>query len=152
MKKALIIMTAALPILGAATAAHAANNDKAKKQFCEAAASYNSDVAELNAIGSHATVAELRAAVSRVDDDASKLTKAAHKMKTATAKQFTEAVDQLSRDSRTIPDDATIEQAQAKIKDDTDKAISMGKQVGAEAGCPAPAQQQQQRQQQRTGG
>ncbi|MGA7121812.1 MAG: hypothetical protein WBY94_17020 [Polyangiaceae bacterium] len=117
-------------------------DQKADEKFCASAAAFDSNLAELNAIGPHSTVAELRAATKRLDDSAIDMQKAAKKMKTPAAKQFNEAMRQLKNDVDSIPDDATLNQVHSKIRADVQNAQSAGQQVAAGAGCPAPAPQQ----------
>ncbi|HXN32018.1 MAG TPA: hypothetical protein VN894_09155 [Polyangiaceae bacterium] len=134
--RAATIITAGLVALTIGVVAHA--DQKADQKFCASAAAFESNVAELNAIGPHSTVAELRAATKRVEKSANDMEKAADKMKTPAAKQFTEAMKQLKNDVDTIPDDATLKQVRSKISADSQNARSTGEQVAAEAGCPAP--------------
>jgi len=124
----------------ALTASVAAGADQSKEdqKFCEEAAAFQVDATQLNAIGPQSTVAELRAASDRVVEDASNMQKIAHKMKTATAKQFTEAMKQLQRDINAVPDNATLDQVRTKINADIQSARSMGRQLAAESGCPVP--------------
>jgi hypothetical protein len=138
MRTAIVIATG-LVALTAGAVAHA--DRKADQKFCAAAAEYRSDIAELNSIGPHSTVAELRAATDRLDKPVNDMQKAADKMKTPTAKHFTESMKQLKVDVNSIPDDATLEQARAKIRGDIQNAQDAGRQVATEAGCPPPAPQ-----------
>jgi hypothetical protein len=125
--------------LGALTASFAARADQKKydEKFCASAASFQSDVAELNAIGPHSTVAELRAAQTRVDNDLANMQMAASKMNTPTAKQFLDAMQRLDKDVGSVSDDATLQQVQSKIQADVQNARTAGRKLAAEAGCPA---------------
>jgi hypothetical protein len=125
------------------TGAFAEADQKTDQKFCAAAASFESNAKELNAIGPHSTVAELRAATNRVENSANDMQKAAGKMKTPTAKQFTTAMKQLRTDVDTIPNDATLEQVRSKISDDIQNAQSTGQKLATEAGCPESAPSQQ---------
>lgn len=136
MRTAIVIATG-LVALTAGAIAHA--DQKADQKFCTAAAEYRSDITELNAIGRHSTVAELRAATNRLDKPVNDMQKAADKMKTPTAKHFTESMKQLKEDVNSIPDDATLDQVRAKIQGDIENAENAGRQVATEAGCPPPA-------------
>jgi hypothetical protein len=137
--RAAILIATGLVALTAGAVAHA--DPKADAKFCAAAAEYRSGIAELNAIGPHSTVAELRAATDRLDKPVADMQKAADKMKTPTAKRFTESMKQLKGDVDAIPDEATLEQVRDKVRGDIQNAQSAGRQVAAEAGCPAPAPQ-----------
>jgi hypothetical protein len=131
--------------LAALTMSFAANADqkKADEKFCAAVASYQADAAELKAMGEHSTVAEVRAAMTRLDNDVNQMQSAASKMKTPTAKQFMEATKQLRKDVNNIPDDATLQQVHSKLQADVEKARSAGMQLATEAGCPLPATKEQ---------
>ena len=132
-----IVIATSIVALTTSLVAHA-DEKKADQQFCAAAVEFRSDVAELKAIGPHSTVAELRAATDRLDKPVSDMQKAADKMKTPAAKQFTEAMKVLKQDVNNIPDDATLEQVRSKIHADIQNAQSAGQQVATEAGCPSP--------------
>jgi hypothetical protein len=134
-----IVVGASIIALTAGVAAHA-DQRKEDQKFCADVAAFESDVAQLNAIGQQSTVAELRAANDRVVNDAANMQKIAHKMKTPTAKQFTEAMKQLQHDVNAIPDNATLEQVRAKINADIRNAQNTGRQLAGESGCPAPQQ------------
>jgi hypothetical protein len=118
-------------------------DQKTDEKFCASAAAFDSNVAELNAIGPHSTVAELRAATDRVEKSANDMQKYASKMKTPAAKDFTGAMKQLKSDVDKIPDDATLQQVHTKISADVQNAQTKGQQVATEAGCPSPAPPQQ---------
>jgi hypothetical protein len=92
----------------------------------------------LSSIGPQSTVAELRAVTGRVDNDVATMQKAATKMKTPTAKEFTTAVSQLKKDVNAIPDDATLAQVRSKVDNDIQNVENLGMKVATEAGCPAP--------------
>jgi hypothetical protein len=113
-----------------------ADQKKADEKFCGAVASFQSNAAELKAIGPHATMAEVRAASRRIDNDVEQMKSAASKMKTPAAKQFLVAMKQLNKDVSSIPDDATLQQVHSKIEADARDARTSGRQVAAEAGCP----------------
>jgi len=143
--RAAIVMATGLVALTASLAV-SADQKKYDEKFCAASASYQSDVAELHAIGPHSTVAEVRAAVDRLDTDVTQMMKAAAKMKTPTAKQFTDATKKLDKDVKDIPDDATLQQVHAKLQADVQSAETAGRQLAAEAGCPAAPEGRPQRQ------
>lgn len=135
-------IAAGLVTLAGAHTAQADQKSPADDRFCADIAALDSDLMELNAIGPHSTVAELRAAINRVDDDNTEIRKAAGKMKTPTAKQFTGAIKQLDHDVNNIPSNATLEQVRTRIHDDGQNALAAGQQLAAESGCPQPSQQQ----------
>jgi len=143
MRTAIVIGTSIAVLTGAVVAG--ADQTKADKQFCAAAAEFRVAVADLQAIGPHSTVSELRAATERVDKPVNDMQKAAKKMSTPTAKHFTESMKQLDQDVNSIPNDATLEQVRSRIRDDIQAARSSGQQVAAEAGCPVAEPPPQQR-------
>lgn len=140
--RAAIVMATSLVALATSLAVHA-DEKKTDQKFCAAAASFQSNVAELRAIDPHTTIAEVRALRTRLDNDASQLQSSASKMKTPTAKQFTDAMKQLDKDVNNIPDDATLGQVHAKLQADSQNAQSAGEQLATEAGCPPPSPEQQ---------
>jgi hypothetical protein len=140
MKTAIVIATG-MVALTASVAVHA-DQKKADEKFCAAVASYQSNVAELKAIGPHSTVAELRAAKSRIDNDVDQMQSAASKMKTPTAKLFMQTTKQLDKDVSNIPDDATLQQVHAKIEADVKSSQTAGRQLARESGCPQPEPQE----------
>jgi hypothetical protein len=135
-------MAAGLAVLTASFAARA-DQKKEDEKFCAAAAAFQSDAAELKAIGPHSTVAEAHAATGRVESDVSQMQQAAGHMKTPAAKQFVDATDTLIKYLRNIPDDATLQQARTTIQTDAQNAQTSGRQVAKEAGCPQVAPQQE---------
>ncbi len=138
MKKTMVLATG-LITLATGVVAHA-EQQKTDEKFCAAVASFEGNMAELRAVGPHSTIAEIRAATDRVANDASKMERAAHKMKTPTAKPFTDAVAQLKTDVRAIPDDATLQQVHEKIHTDVQNAKTTGEALAVEAGCPVAEQ------------
>jgi hypothetical protein len=115
-----------------------ADQKKAETQFCAAAAQFDSDSGALSAIGPQSTVAELRAATNRVENDANMMQKDAKKMKTPTAKEFTTAMSQLKKSVNNIPDQATLDQVRTKLDKDIQNVTNLGQKVAVEAGCPSP--------------
>jgi hypothetical protein len=129
--------------LAALTMSAAASADEAKKnaKFCSSLTDFDSGVATLQSIGATSTVADLRSATGRVEADANKVMKAAGKIKTDTAKQFTESARQLRMDTSAIPDTVTIEQARSRIDGDVQNVKRAARQLATEAGCPEAAPQ-----------
>ena len=134
---------AGLVILTVGVVAHADPKPGASEAYCAAVAALDSYLAELNAIGPHSTVAELRAATSRIERDATEMQKVAGKMKTPAAKEFNVAVKKLKQDVNNIPDDATLEQVRTKIRDDAQSTQNTGQQLASESGCPQSPPTQQ---------
>jgi hypothetical protein len=135
--------TKTLLTLGLVTAltSAVAHADEAKKneKFCEAVASFHSDLKSIDSIGPSSTLAELRAAIDRSDMDAQKVQSAAGKMKTPTATEFTDAAKKLRKDAHALPDNITLDQAKTKLEADIQKVKDAAGKLTTEAGCPEEA-------------
>jgi hypothetical protein len=114
--------------------------NKPDETFCVATARLDMDLAELNAIGPHSTVAELRAASDRTEYHVATMQRAAARMKTPAAQRFTAATKQLKRDIEKVPEEATLEQVYAAIAADAQNARAARDELAGEAGCPISAQ------------
>jgi hypothetical protein len=138
MRKSGILIAVSLAALAISAAAPA---DEAKKnaKFCASLTDFDSGVAALQAIGPTSTVKQLRTAADRVEADANKVLKAAGKIKSDTAKQFTDSARQLRKDASAIPDTVTIEQAHSRIDDGVQNVKRAARQLATESGCPAAA-------------
>jgi hypothetical protein len=124
------------------TGAVARADEKAKEEkFCAAITDFHSDMSTFDSLGPSSTVAELRAASDRISTDSKSVQKAASKIKTATSKEFVNAVDKLRSDAKSLPDNITIEQAKAKLDNDITKVKAATRKLTTESGCPdqAPA-------------
>jgi hypothetical protein len=141
MKKA-IVMATGLVVLTASLSVGADQKTEDAK-FCAAAAAYQSDSAELKALGPHSTMGEVRAASDRLQSDVSAMQSAASHMKTPAAKQFLDATNQLTKSIQNVPDDATLQQARTTIQTNAQNAQAAGRQLAKEAGCPVTAPQQE---------
>ena len=139
MKKAIVMATGLLAVTASFAVQADADQKKVDEKFCAAVASSQADAAELKAMGPQSTVAEVRAAMDRIDNDVNQMQNAASKMKTPTAKQFTAATKKLSKDINSIQDDATLQQVHEKLQSDAKNVHSAGTQLAKEAGCPQPA-------------
>lgn len=137
MRTAIVIAAGCVALVASAAAQAKQTPDQ---KFCAAATSFQSDTGALNAMGPHATVAEVRTLHDKISEDAAELRSAASKMNTDTAKRFTTAMNQLDKDLNNIPDDATLQQVSSKIQADAQSARDAGTQLASEAGCPAPAE------------
>ena len=135
--KAAILMATGLVALTASFAVHA--DQKVDRKFCAAAASFQSNVAELKTIGPQSTVGEVRSVRRRLDDDAAHMHKTANRINTPAANKFTEAMSKLDWDVSTIPNDQTLEQVHSRLRADVDNAQSAGRVLATEAGCDQPS-------------
>src|SRR5262245_65247524 len=78
-----------------ASIARADDQKSHEDKFCVALSAVDDDLAKLDAIAPSSTVRELQAATDQIRKDADAATKQARKIKSPTAKQFTEAANQL---------------------------------------------------------
>jgi hypothetical protein len=124
--------------LAAATAMVSARADdkKEEQQFCSALATLDMDVAQLRQMSDQSTAGQVRTAEDRVENDVKDVRHASGKMKSQTAKEFNNAVDQLRDDVRNVPDDATLAQARQKIQTDAQNVKMTGRALAAESKCP----------------
>ena len=123
-----------------------ADEQKHEKDFCAGLARFHADFTTLESIGPNSTMAELRAASDRIAADANDVQKAAHKIKSPAAKQFTDSARQLHEEVQALPPDTTIEQAKSKLHGDVQNVQQSAQKLAAESGCPesAPEPQRQQ--------
>jgi hypothetical protein len=138
MKSTFVISAAIVAV--AVTAGVSARSDEKKNEekYCEALTAFHSDMKSLESLGPKSTIAEVKAAAARIEDAGEKVVKTAHKVKTPTAKQFTDATKQLKKDAKSIPDTATVEQAHARLKADRQAIEDSARKIATESGCPMP--------------
>jgi hypothetical protein len=135
MKRAAILTATGLVAL-ATTAFVRADATNVDQKFCQSAASFASDAAELDATGPNSTLAEVRSARSRIETDVDQMATAASWMKTPTPQEFLDSVKRLYQDINDTPDNATLQQSHLKIEADVQNARNLGRQLAVEAGCP----------------
>jgi hypothetical protein len=132
--------------LCAATAMSAvAQPDQKKHQaaFCATLVKFRTDVTTLESTGPSSTMAELRSASDRLAMDADEVQRAAHKMKSPAAKQFTDSARQLREQIQSLPPNITVDQAKSRIQDDLQNVRQSAHKLATESGCPEPAPDQQ---------
>jgi hypothetical protein len=135
--KTRVTILAGLLAMSASVLAFADQKEEQQK-YCAAIAALHSDVGAFEGLGQSSTIAEVRAAVDRIQDAAKEVTKAAGKIKSPTADLFSEAVKRLHTDMKSIPDNATVAQAHTTLQGDTRAVQDAAKKLAAESGCPAP--------------
>ncbi len=142
--QALLIATGIFAATMTSVVAHADEKSHEEK-FCGALAQFHADLTALESIGPSSTVADLRAASDRVTKDADDVKKAAHKIKSPTAKEFTDSANQLREEVRALPPNITIDQAKSRIQDDVQNVEQSARKLATESGCPeaAPGRQPQ---------
>jgi hypothetical protein len=143
--RAVLIATGLFAATMTSAMAHA-DQQKHEKDFCAALAKFRADFTSLESIGPSSTMAELRAAAERASTDADDVQKMAHKIKSPTAKQFTDSARQLHDEIQALPPNITVEQAKSRIHDDIQNVQQSAQKLAAESGCPeaAPEPQRQQ--------
>lgn len=136
MKRAVLWTTGFIALTATFAARAYADQKNFDERFCGAAAVYQSDIAELEALAEHSTMAQVRAAQPRIDTHVMDMTTAAAQMRKPPARTFVEATRKLDKDIDIVPDDVTLEQVGETIRGDVTDAQIAAEQVAAEAGCP----------------
>lgn len=137
-----LIATAFFAATMTSAMAHA-NAQKPEKDFCAALGKVRTDFTKLQSIGPSSTMEELRAASDRLATDANDVQKAASKIKSPTAKQFTDSARKLHEEIQALPPNMTVEQAKSRIHDDVQNMQQSAQKLAAESGCPEAAPKQQ---------
>ena len=134
------ILATVVGLTGTISTASAQQN-KQETKFCAALTSVEQDLAKLDALGPNSTVQELKTVTNDLRTHARTLEKDARRMKSPTAKQFTQSANQLATDTRNIPKNLTIEQARSRIGDDIQNVKQSAQQLASESGCPTASRE-----------
>lgn len=126
-----------------------ADQKKHEEAFCAALTKFRADFTTLQSIGPDSTMAELRAASDRIATDANDVQKAASKIKSPTAKQFTDSAHQLRDEIQALPSNITIQQAKSRIQGDIQNVQQSAQQLATESGCPEAAPEPRPQQEQK---
>lgn len=118
-----------------AAAAHA-EQKKHEQAFCASLAKFRADFRALQSTGPSSTMAELRTAADRVGMDADDVERAARRINSPTAKQFTDSARQLREEVQALPPNVTVDQARSKIHDDVQNVHQSARKLATESGCP----------------
>lgn len=140
--RAVLIATGFFAATMTSAMAHA-DEQKPEKEFCAALAKVRADFTTLQSIGPSSKMEELRAASDRIATDTNDVQKAASKIKSPTAKQFTESARKLHEEIQALPPGTTVEQAKSKIHGDVQNVQQSAQKLAAESGCPEAAPRQQ---------
>lgn len=143
--RAVLIATGFFAATMTSAMAHA-DQQKHEKDFCAALAKVHADFTALQSIKPSSTMAELRAASDRLATNANDVQKAADKIKTPTAKQFTDSAHQLRDEIRALPPNITVEQAKSRIHNDIQNMQQSAQKLATESGCPEAAPEPQPKQ------
>jgi hypothetical protein len=128
--------TAMICGLALATSVGCASKKEHEAKFCSALTALNDDVTKLSAIGPSSTIDELGTAVSNLQRDSRTADRHGRRIGTPAAKQFTQSVDQLDRESRVLSGSMTVAQAQARIESDVQNMTRNAQALANESGCP----------------
>src|SRR5262249_34158389 len=93
-------------------------------------------LAKLDAMGPSSTVHDIQAATDQIRKDADAVQSQGGKIGTPTAKKFAGAANQLNAETRNIPENMTVAQVQARIKDDVQNVKQSAQALADESGCP----------------
>lgn len=140
--RAVLIATGFFAATMTSAMAHA-DQQKHEKDFCAALAKVHTDFTTLQSIGPSSTMAELRAASDRLAMNANDVQKAADKIKSPTAKQFTDSARQLRDEVQALPPNITVSQAKSRIHDDIQNVQQSAQKLATESGCPEAAPEPQ---------
>lgn len=110
--------------------------DQAKAQLCNALANYDQAIASLQTIQGNATVGQLKEAQKAVDRAAQQVNEAAEKYQKAEVREVKDSYQQLQRKINSIPDKATLAQAQQSIQPDVQNLKSALQRTRTEVQCP----------------
>ena len=136
--RAILIATGFFAATMSSAMAHA-DPQKHEKDFCAALAKIHADFTALQSIGPSSTMAELRATSDRLATNADDVQKAAHKIKSPAAKQFTDSARQLRDQVQALPPNITVDQAKSRIHDDLQSVQQSAQRLATESGCPDAA-------------
>jgi len=124
-----------LAIAGMSTYARA-DTKQHQEKYCAALSALRDDITKLDALGTNATVKELRTATDQIQKDADSVQKEAGKIGTPTSKQFVDSTKKLSNEARSLSDDMTVAQAQSKLAGDIQSVKKNAQALADESGCP----------------
>lgn len=127
--------TAIAFVLVLASSVGCASKKDHETKYCSALTALNDDVTKLSTIGPSSTIEELRTVVSKLERDSRTAEKQGSKIGTPAARQFTQSVNQLSADTRTLSGTMTVAQAQARIEDDVQNVTRTAGSLASESGC-----------------
>jgi len=140
MKRSASIFVSVIALTAGMTLMTSADVQESKKKheekFCTVLKQFHSDLSTLLAMGPQSTLQELRNASDRVVKDANQVEKQGSKIKTPTAKEFKGAAQQLRTETRSLPENITIEQAQMRIQEDVQNLRQSARVLAVESNCP----------------
>ncbi len=128
------IAVSAIPLI--AIAGCQPSVEQAKVELCSALAGYDQAVTSLQAIQGSSTVGQLKDAQKAVDKAAQRVNDAAEKYQKAEIREVKDSYRQLERKIKSIPDKATLAQAQQSIQPDVQNLKSALQRARTQVQCP----------------
>jgi multidrug resistance efflux pump len=110
--------------------------DQAKADLCRALADYDQAVASLQRIQGNATVGQLKDAHKAVEQATQRANEAAEKYQKAEIREVKDSYQQLQRKINSIPDKATLAQAQQSIQPDVQNLKAALQRTRTQVQCP----------------
>ncbi|GAB4331086.1 MAG: hypothetical protein OHK0047_18700 [Leptolyngbyaceae cyanobacterium] len=110
--------------------------DQAKADLCRALADYDQAVASLQRIQGNATVGQLKDAQKAVEQATQRANEAAEKYQKAEIREVKDSYQQLQRKINSIPDKATLAQAQQSIQPDVQNLKAALQRTRTQVQCP----------------
>lgn len=110
--------------------------DQAKADLCRALADYDQAVAALQRIQGNATVGQLKDAQKAVEKATQRANEAAEKYQKAEIREVKDSYQQLQRKINSIPDKATLAQAQQSIQPDVQNLKAALQRTRTQVQCP----------------
>lgn len=110
--------------------------DQAKADLCRALADYDQAVASLQRIQGNATVGQLKDAQKAVEKATQRANEAAEKYQKAEIREVKDSYQQLQRKINSIPDKATLAQAQQSIQPDVQNLKAALQRTRTQVQCP----------------
>lgn len=146
MKTRAVLIAIGMSAATMTSAAAHAQQSKHEEAFCAALTRFRADVATLQSTQPSSTMAEFRASADRVAKDADDLQRAASKINSATAKQFTTSTRRLRNEIQAMPPNVTVAHAKSRIHGDVQNVQQSAQQLASESRCPeaTPGPQQSQ--------
>ena len=141
-KKHSVAITTTLLALGLMSASSRADKKQDQQKFCSAATTLNEDITRLNTLTGNSTVREVKIVTNKLRQDANTTMKAARKLKTPAATQFTQSAQQLVTETRNLPENMRVSQVLSRLEGDANNVRQSGHALAAESGCPEAIPQQ----------
>lgn len=110
--------------------------DQAKADLCRALSDHDQAVAALQRLQGNATVGQLKDAQKAVEKATQRVSEAAEKYQKAEIREVKDSYQQLQRKINSIPDKATLVQAQQSIQPDVQNLKAALQRARTQVECP----------------